>query len=188
MIYLIVGLALFFGTHFYSALRSRQSDRDIKNRLGEGVYMGLYSAISAIGLALIVVGYWSVPEALPIYAGPEWSRSVVQVAMVIACVLIVSAYSPANRIQHQVRHPMVLAITIWAGSHLLNPTDLKALLLFGSFFIFGIIDAASSFRRAQPIQAGATLRNDVIVIAVGLGVYVLIGALLHPLVIGLPVW
>ena len=83
---------------------------------------------------------------------------------------------------------MVLAITIWAGSHLLNPTDLKALLLFGSFFIFGIIDAASSFRRAQRIRAGATLRNDVIVIVVGLGIYVLFGAFLHPLVIGLPVW
>ncbi len=188
MIYLIAGLTLFFGTHFYSALRSRQSGRDIKNRLGVGVYMGIYSSISAIGLALIVVGYWSVPEALPIYAGPEWSRSVVQVAMVIACVLIVSAYWPANRIQHQFRHPMVLAITIWAGSHLLNPTDLKALLLFGSFFIFGIIDAARSFRRAQPVQAGATLRNDVIVIVVGLGAYVLIGAFLHPIVIGLPVW
>ncbi len=188
MTYLVTGLALFFGVHFYSAFRSRLSDRDIKKRLGEGLYMGLYSAISAVGLALILFGYWSAPATPPIYTGPEWAGWLMLGAMAIACVLIVSAYWPANHIRCWARHPMILAITIWAGSHLLTPTNTKELLVFGSFLFFGIVDAVSSFCRMPTPQAGATLRNDMLTIAAGLGVYALIGLFLHQAVIGVRIW
>ncbi len=188
MIYLVIGLALFFGVHFYSAFRSRLADRDVKNRFGEVLYMGLYSAISAIGLALIVFGYWSAPATSPIYMGPERARWLALSAMAIACVLIVSAYWPANHIKRWVRHPMILAIAIWAGSHLLTPTNTKELLVFGSFLIFGIVDAVSSFYRVHIPQVGATLLSDVLTVTIGLGVYAFIGLVLHPAVIGVPVW
>lgn len=188
MTYLVAGLVLFFGVHFYSAFRSRRADREIKKQLGEGLYMGLYSAISAVGLTLIVFGYWSAPVTSPIYTGPEWSRPLVLSAMAVACILIVSAYWPANHIKHWVRHPMILAITLWAGSHLLSPASTKELLVFGSFLIFGIVDAVSAFSRPQTPQARATVRNDVLTSGVGLGVYALIGLFLHPAIIGVPVW
>lgn len=188
MTYLIIGLVLFFGAHFYSAFRSRLDGRDIKARLGEGLYMGLYSAVSAIGLAFIVLGYWSAPATPPIYIGPEWSRSLVLGTMAVACVLIVAAYLPANHIKSWVCHPMILAITLWAGSHLLTPTSTKELMLFGSFFAYGVIDGVSAFTREQTLNAEVKIRNDFLAMGLGLGVYAVIGLFLHPAIIGVPIW
>ena len=41
----LTGLVIFFGLHFYSAVRSRAPEKDLKTRLGYGPYMGLYLSL-----------------------------------------------------------------------------------------------------------------------------------------------
>lgn len=188
MIFLVSGLALFFAAHLYSAFRSRVPEQDIKTRLGEGAYMGLYSLVSAVGLGLLVFGYWSAPEMETLYAPPSWTRPVVQVAMLIALVLVVSAYVPANHIGQRLRHPMILATGVWAGSHLLMPTDAKELLVFGSFLLFAVTDGISAFRRSQPFGKAASRRNDAVVIILGAAIYGVIALWLHTALFGVSAW
>lgn len=188
MIFLVSGLALFFAAHVYSAFRSRLPERDVRARLGEGAYMGLYSLVSATGLGLLVYGYWSAPAMETLYAPPGWTRPVIQVAMLTALVLVVSAYVPANHIGQRLRHPMILATGVWAGSHLLMPTDAKELLVFGSFLLFAVTDGISAFRRSQSYGKAASLRNDAVVIILGAAIYGVIALWLHTALFGVPAW
>lgn len=188
MIFLISGLVLFFAAHFYSAFRSRLPGKDIKQRLGEGAYMGLYSLVSAVGLGLIVYGYWSTPAMELLYAPPAWTRTVAKVAMLVALVLVVSAYIPANHVGQRLRHPMILATGVWAGSHLILPTDAKELLLFGSFLLYAVIDGVSAYGRPQSERKTASLRNDGVVIIFGAAIYAGLVLWLHKALFGVSVW
>ncbi|WP_375284786.1 NnrU family protein [Marinicauda pacifica] len=187
MIIFISGLALFFAPHVYSAVRPRASERDVKARLGKGVYMGLYSLVSAAGLGLLVYGYWSSPALGALYVSLTETRLIVHGAMLVALVLIVAAYAPANHIRQRLRHPMVLAIAIWAGSHLTLSTDVKELLLFGSFLLYAVVDGISAFKRPYVQEDAARVHNDVLVIVLAGGIYGMLVLWLHPVLFGAPV-
>jgi uncharacterized membrane protein len=56
---------------------------------------------------------------------------------------------PAGRIKAAVKHPMLLAVKIWAFGHLLANGDLAALLLFGTFLAWAVVDRISLKRRGD---------------------------------------
>jgi uncharacterized membrane protein len=64
-------------------------------------------------------------------------------------------------------------------------------VLFGSFLAWAVYDRITLKRRtdpgAPPIPAGGR-RNDIIALAVGTILYLLLGLMFHPLVIGIPVF
>lgn len=184
MIYFYAGMALFFGTHLYSAVRSREPGKDLKQKLGYGPFMGLYSLISIAGFALIIYGYQNTPAGDILYSVPFDASYIHAIAMLIAFILLVSAYVPGNRIKPAARHPMLLAIIIWSASHLLMPTDFKELLLFGGFLAYGLIDAASAYRRPHRSPPASSVASDGIVLIAGIGGYVAMAYWLHPILFG----
>lgn len=188
MTYLVAGLGIFFIAHFYSAFRSREPAQDIKMRLGADLYMSVYSLISVIGLGLIVFGYWSAPSMQPLYVPPPWTSHVVLAVMATAFVLIVAAYVPRNHFKAMTVHPMLLATGLWAGSHLLVPTDTKEFLLFGSFLLFAVIDGASAFGRSSGSSEPAQLRNDAIILAVAAAAFSATAFWLHAQLLGVSPW
>lgn len=191
MAFLIAGLIIFFVTHLFSAFRTRVEGKDIKTRMGEDAYMGIYSLISAIGLGLIIYGYWSTPAGAPVYIGPIWARDVNFYVMAIAFVLLASAYVPDTHIKTWIKHPMVASFTLWAFAHLAIGADLKALLVFGAFAVYGVVDfIAASTRSGPAVATGAapSVRNDGLAILIGLGVFALFGTWLHQLLFGVSPW
>ncbi len=177
MMLLIVGLIVFLGIHL---LPTATEERDaLKVRLGAGTYKLAFSVISFIGLAIIVLGYHKMqlnPGKNPVlWDPPTWTRHIALVLMWPALILLVAANVP-SRIRTAAKHPMLLAIKLWALSHLLANGDAASLLLFGSFLGYAIYDRISVKRRgalgplgsAQPTSA----INDVIVVAVGTLLYV----------------
>jgi len=56
MIILILGLVLFLGMHSIRIVADGWRTRQIA-KLGEKTWKGLYSAVSAVGLALTIYGY-----------------------------------------------------------------------------------------------------------------------------------
>jgi uncharacterized membrane protein len=85
------------------------------------------------------------------------------------------------------KHPMLVAIKIWALAHLLANGDLASLVLFGSFLAFAVYDRISVKKRGDlgPIGRGSgPWTNDLIVVAVGVALYVGIILYLHELLIG----
>jgi uncharacterized membrane protein len=89
--------------------------------------------------------------------------------------LLFAAYLP-GRIKSAVKHPMLLAVKVWAVAHLLANGTLADVLLFGGFLAWAVADRVSVKRRtpkeahAVP-SAPARAMNDVIAVVGGLIVY-----------------
>lgn len=172
MTLLITGLLLFFSIHSVSIANRPRRDRVVA-RIGRNAWQGLYSVVAAAGLILIIYGYGIArQEPNILYAPPLWLRHVSLVLMLPVLPLLIAAYLP-GRIKAAVRHPMLLAVKIWALAHLLSNGTLADVLLFGSFLVWAGIDRASLKRRHDQGPAWLTPkpRNDVIAIVAGVTIY-----------------
>lgn len=176
MMVLIVGLILFLGVHL---LPTSPELRDgLKERIGDTPYRILFSVLSLAGLVIIVLGFHKLqlhPGKNPIlWEPPIWTRHIAVALMLPAMILFVASVIP-SRIRTATRHPMLIAIKTWALAHLLANGDLAALLLFGSFLAFAVYDRISVKERGATGPLGnarpAGLLNDVLVIAIGVGLY-----------------
>jgi len=176
MMVLIVGLILFLGVHL---LPTSPELRDgLKTRLGDGPYKAVFSLLSFAGLVIIVLGYNKLqlyPGKNPVLWEPSvWTRHIAVALMLPAMILLVASLIP-SRIRSAAKHPMLVAIKIWALAHLIANGDLGALLLFGSFLAFAVYDRISVKKRAALGPLGTTAPagalNDVLVVAVGVALY-----------------
>lgn len=187
---LVGGLALFFAVHLIPT-RPQLRERVIA-RVGSMPYRGLFALASLVALVLIVMGYGQMqhlgsgnPE---LWVPPSWTRHLTMLLMLPALVLLVAAYVP-SRIRAAVRHPMLMAVTLWAFAHLLVNGDLASVLLFGSFLVWGLYDMSSASRRAAlgPLgRAPARGAGDVAAIAAGLALYALLLFWGHQKLTGVP--
>jgi uncharacterized membrane protein len=185
MTLLVLGLALFLGIHSVSIFAIGWRDEQVAHR-GEGPWKGLYSAVSAVGLVMIVFGFAQARHSpVVLYVPPLWMRHVALLLMAPVFALLIAAYFP-GRIQSAAKHPMLLATKLWALSHLLANGNLADLLLFGGFLAWAVADRISLKRRpARPIP-GAVARplNDVLVLLGGILLYVVFALFLHRWLIG----
>ena len=168
MVLLILGLVLFLGTHAFSMARTRRAA--IVDRIGEGRYKLGYIALSLLGLVLIGIGFhdYRLAGYIPVWDPPVWTRHLALTLVWLAFVCLAAAYLPGH-IRAKAKHPMLLAVKIWATAHLLANGDLGSMLLFGGLLAWAIYDRISVKRRGD---AGAPVvasfgRNDVIVVAIG---------------------
>jgi len=187
MILLLMGLILFFGSHSISIVAPLWRDRAVLHT-GEHRWKGLYSLVSAAGLALLLVGYAQVRHRPPVlYVSPPWMRDVVFVLMLPVFPLLVAAYVPGH-IRIVTKHPMLAAVKFWATAHLLVNGTLGEGLFFGSFLVWAIVDRISLKRRnVIPLaRRPPSALYDVVAVVVGLGLYVAMIYGLHRLIIGVP--
>ena len=183
----IAGLAIFFGLHVFSAIRSRAPGKDLKVKLGTGPYMALYSVISIIGFVLIIYGFGAARGAGILYTPPSWLAHVNLLLTIPALILLVASQLPAGRIKKVTKHPMLLAIKLWAFGHLLANGELNSVLLFGSFLAYAVFDRIMVKRRGDNGPGpDATLNPmmDVLSVIVGLGAWAAIALWLHPILFG----
>ena len=147
LIYLGLGLVVFLGVHSIRIVAGEWRSRSIE-QFGNGLWKGLYSAISLFGFALIVWGYgvarqqpiqlWSPPAGMPHLAALlTW----------LAFVLLAATYIPLNHFKARWHHPMLLATKLWALAHLLANGTLAGVVLFGSFLVWAIVMFANARRR-----------------------------------------
>ena len=189
LVIMIVGLAVFLGVHFVTIMRPQRAD--LIKRLGENGYKGLYSIISAVGIALIVYGFarYRAHEWIELWSPPRWTKHLAALLVLFAMIMAVSAYARGH-IYERLKHPLLAATKLWALAHLMANGDLGSLILFGSVLAWAVIDRISLKRRtdpgAPPIPVGG-MRNDVIAIFGGIVLYDALGWWFHPYVIGVPV-
>jgi uncharacterized membrane protein len=195
MLLLVIGLLIFFLMH---AVPTRPDlRRRLVGHLGEVGYKVIFSIVSISGLALIVIGY-GIARGMAIqnpelWTPPIWTRHLAFVLMMPAMILLVAAYVP-SRIRSATRHPMLIAIKLWAVSHLLANGDLASVMLFGSFLVFAGYDRVSAERRAARGPVGIRtggLGSDVVVVAGGVALYAFMLLVGHVWLIGvalLPGW
>lgn len=191
----LIGLVVFFAAHAVPMVPALR--RSAVEAVGANLYLGAFALVSAFGLVLIVLGYGDLqfggPGNRELWSPPTWTRHVAFLLMIPVFVFLVAAYVP-SRIRDALRHPMLIAIKIWALAHLLANGDLASVILFGSFLAFAVIDRISVKKRATagmsargPLgDRSGGLGGDVAVVVIGLGLYVFMMFVGHEWLIGVP--
>jgi uncharacterized membrane protein len=128
------GIIIFFGIHLVPLITKLRLF--LKDRLGEGPYMGLYSIISLTGILLIIFGYESNSNFQYSVNGKAYVYA--KYFMLFALTLNIAAVMPTY-IKKYTKHPMSLGIAIWAILHLLVNPDTTSIILFGSFLAYATV-------------------------------------------------
>ena len=182
---LLIGLVIFLGVHSLSMVNEPWRDR-MAERIGEWPWKGLYAAISLVGLVAIVYGYGLARQAPQVvYSPAPGLKHLAMLLMVPVFPLLVAPYLP-GRIKRYTKHPMLIAVLFWAGAHLLINGTLADILLFGSFLVWAGLDLLSMRKRQQRPLPGAPAKdiNDLLILVIGMGLYVLFIIWLHEALIG----
>ncbi len=169
MFVFLLGLSLFLGSHSLAIFGIRDG---LVARLGLGAVKGLTSVASVLGLVLLVWG-WSDARATMgiLYVPPTTLKHLSLLLMLPVFPLLVTTYAP-GRIRAAVKHPMLTAVKAWATAHLLANGLVADVVLFGAFLAWAVADRISLKRRGSPVSEPGPVRNDVIAVVVGLGLYV----------------
>jgi uncharacterized membrane protein len=184
----ILGLVVFLGPHVFVSMRGRRAA--LISGIGRGPYLGLFTLVAVVGLVLIGYGFarYRAEGFIPLWYPPAWTRHIVEALMWPASIAVVAAYIPGN-IKRVLKHPMLVGVKVWAFAHLCANGDLGGIILFGSVLAWAVYDRISLKRRddpgAPPIPVGGW-RNDLIAVVVGTILYLALGFVFHPIVIGVP--
>jgi uncharacterized membrane protein len=185
MYMLALGLVVLLGAHTLTTFRDAR--QRLVERIGPGGYKILFSLVSLIGLVLIVRGFslYRAEGLVPVWTPPAALRAVTFVLMWLAFVALAGTVPARGWIRGRLRHPLLVAVKIWALAHLLANGDAGGMLLFGAFVVWGGYDRIALKRRGEAgaERVGAFTWADIGVLLAGTILYV--GMLhLHPIVIG----
>ena len=194
---LVLGLVIFLGCHIVTRLPDVRAQLIARN--GPKLYRALYSLVSLLGLALIAHGFmvYRASGMIPVWDPPRWMPHLVSLLMWASMILLAAAYLP-GKIKAKAKHPMLLAVKIWATAHLLANGDLGSILLFGSFLAWAVYARIALKRAAaaenipgQNLSGGDLVagsgRNDLIAIAIGTLATVVFVLWLHKFLIGVAI-
>ena len=153
MLSLFLASLLFLAIHALisgTALRAR-----LAAKLGEKLYMAFFSTLSAGALFWMILAYRAAPQ-VQLWADLTGLKHLSMPLMLIAVVLAVLAFSTPNPtaaggdsalareqaargVIKITRHPFLVAVTLWAGPHILANGDLASLIFFGGFLALSLI-------------------------------------------------
>lgn len=192
MLLLLLGIAIFLLVHLVPT--STELRRSLVERYGLATYKVGFAIVALIGLSIIVLGYGKLqinPGKNPVlWDPPTWTKHLNLVLMLPAMILLVAAYIP-SRIKSTMKHPMLVAVKLWALGHLLANGDLGSMTLFGSFLAWAIYDRISVKKRstAAPLNSieANSIAIDILVLFLGTALYAFMLVWGHPYLIGVPV-
>jgi uncharacterized membrane protein len=190
LLVLVLGLILFLGPHVLVTLRPQRALA--LKQLGEWPYKGLFAVVSLAGLYVAGKGFGIYRDAgeIALWSPPYVMRYITQLLMWPACICVAAAYLPGD-IKRILKHPMLVGVKLWAVAHLLANGDLGGIILFGSVLAWAVYDRISLKHRSDPggppIPLGGR-KNDIAAVIVGTILYVALGLVFHPLVVGLMVF
>ena len=184
---LILGLVVFVGMHALRLVADGWRERQIA-RLGHLAWRGIHSTAALGGLVLIVFGVRAARmDPIPVWQPPAWGPMATALLTIPAFVLLVAAAVPANRITARLRHPLIVAIVLWAAGHLLANGYAHDILLFGAILVWAAADYAISCgrdRRAGIVPPPGRTGRDALAVVVGLAAWALFAFVLHRILIG----
>lgn len=189
MTLLLVGCVLFGGSHLFSILVPPLRDQ-IKAALGERAWKGLYSAVSLLGLILMVIGYSQTRSgpatADELYQPLDGMRHATMLFTLLAFILVGASHGKGY-LKLWLHNPMSVGIVLWSGGHLLVNGQRSDVWLFGTFFVVSLADILFSELRGKRPAHVPRLRSDVMAVVIGMVLYVVFLFGFHPYVLNVPV-
>lgn len=187
MAILILGLVVFLGVHSVRIVAGDWRNAQIARR-GEQTWKLAYTAVSLAGFALLLYGFGIARhDTTVLWNPPTAMRHLSALLTLIAFVLLAATYVPRNSFKARLHHPMVIAVALWAFSHLLANRTLADLLLFGGFLAWSIASLVAALRRdrvAGTRYPAGTMGGTLVAVAVGVAAWFAFAFWLHGLWIG----
>lgn len=162
MIEFLVAIAVFLAAHILPAATGLRAASI--GRLGRRAYLMLYSLVSLATIAWVIVAALAAPY-IELWAPGRVAALVPIVAMPAACILFAAAVLQPNPLSVSfraglpkpgkaglatlLRHPLLWAFFLWAGSHLVANGDLVSVILFGSLAVFSLAGIKRLDHRAR---------------------------------------
>ncbi|WP_424940782.1 NnrU family protein [Aliiroseovarius sp. S253] len=141
MTLLILGIALWYGGHFWKRALPRAH-----SNMGERA-KGLSAALILIGVAFMVFGY-RVADSQDLHAYPPALRHVNNL-MVLFALYFMSPGPSKGALFYKMRHPMLTGFIIWAVAHIMVNPDLASMILFGALTVWAVLEIVV-INRAEP--------------------------------------
>ena len=187
MVWLVIGLIVFFSIHSVRIINDDFSSRFIAEK-SKLAWRGPYGVLSLLGLGLIIYGFGEA-RADPVFLWnpPLWTRHAAALLVFIAFLLLAAGNIPRNHIKQKLGHPMFAGTKIWAFAHLIANGSLGDTLLFGCFLIWAIAGFSVSRRRdrkAGVIYEQGSLFGTAMVSSAATVLYAIFAFFLHRLLIG----
>lgn len=144
-------LALFLGSHRIPAMGGLKGR--LLARLGPAGYGALFSVVSLALLAWLIVAAGRAP-VVPLWDQAGWHRWAVNLAMPVSVLLAAFGTGAANPFAFEgraagfdpdrpgivgvTRQPLLWALALWSGAHLLANGDLAHVLVFAPMLVFSL--------------------------------------------------
>lgn len=180
MTLLILGLLLWVIVHLFKRISpSARASLDV--RFGKKA-RGAIALLLLGSVVMMVIGYRAAPVD-PVYQPIAGAGHLNNLLMLIA-VFLIGAGSAKGVTAAKLRHPMLLAVVVWAFAHLLVNGDVASIILFGGGGLWAIVEmivinrAEGAWKRpeAGPIKKDIRVAvASVVLFALFAGVHILLG-------------
>lgn len=184
MIWLVLGLILFAGTHLSSSFRETRAG--VIARLGENGHKGLFTLAVVAGIVLMSYGYGAARFAGPVSLWyPPVATRHVALLLLLPVFPMLFAGTVNGVIKAKLKHPMLTSVKLWAVAHLIANGTLPDVILFGGLLAWAVAERIILKRRGV---AGGTdtpnPRADIGPVVAGLALYIAMLFWLHQWLIG----
>lgn len=191
MLLLIVSLIIFLALHSIRIFAPSIRECGIA-KFGKGGWHAGYGIASLVSLLFIAYAFGEARNVTDVlYTPPTGMAHLTSTLMLIALVCAVSAVLPAGYIATKLKYPFIVAIKIWAISHIIANGEVASLLVFVAFLAWAVLLRISMKKREAlgeyQRRAFVSGRYDIVAICLGIVLWGLIIMRLHVLIIGVPV-
>ncbi|MGB0959982.1 MAG: NnrU family protein [Halocynthiibacter sp.] len=174
MVFLILGLLLWSGAHFFKRIAP-----DARARMGDRG-KGAMALVMVLGIVLMVVGYRAM-DFIQVWSPPSFFGHINNLLILFAFILL-GAGKSQGVLFRKMRHPMLAGVKVWAFGHLMVNGDVASMILFGGLLAWAVIQMIM-INKSEPnwtAPDGGSIANDFKTIV--------IGTLVFAVVAGLHIW
>lgn len=187
MTILIIGLLGFIASHMIRVVADDWRGQVIAN-IGENRYKLLFSLVSLASLTAIIFGYAAARgDSLVLWAAPAFLYSATSLLMLVSMIMLAGFPIRRSHLSIWLRHPMLWSVVVFCGAHLLSNGRLVDGVLFGSLFVWSVIDLLSCYKRDRanpPAPTTPTIAATLLHIGLGIAFFVVFAIYLHEPLIG----
>ncbi|MBB3770250.1 putative membrane protein [Angulomicrobium tetraedrale] len=187
MILMLAGLVLFLVTHVFTTRREARAAAVAQ--LGMIPYRAVYSIVSIAAVLMIAYGYgdWRAAGPAQLWNPPVAMRHIALTLMLLASIAL-GGYLVPSHIRAWLKHPMLVAVKIWALAHLIANGDAATMTLAVVILGWAVFDRISVKRRGSPLPvAPKGWVGDIVAVLAGLVLYAVLAFWFHPYIVGVPV-
>jgi uncharacterized membrane protein len=172
MTLLILGLLLWSQAHFFKRLAPARhaalGDRSKK----------IVAVLIVISVVVMIFGY-RMADFIPIWTPPAFLTGINNLLM-LAAFFLIGMSATKGRLKGWMRHPMLLAVKVWALAHLMVNGDLASMVLFGGMLAWAVVSvilinrAEPEYVRPEPGPAS----KDILLVVISIVTFV-VAAVIH---------